>query len=94
MSVDFPIYRPRRTRATENLRAMIRETEVSVKDLIYPIFVVPGTNVKHEIESLPIIGPLTALASAWTRLLASAFLPCCFSACPPIRTQWAAALGI
>ena len=34
MSVDFPIYRPRRTRATENLRAMIRETEVSVKDLI------------------------------------------------------------
>ena len=53
MSVDFPIYRPRRTRATENLRAMIRETEVSVKDLIYPIFVVPGTNVKHEIESLP-----------------------------------------
>ena len=51
MSVDFPIYRPRRTRATENLRAMIRETEVSVKDLIYPIFVVPGTNVKHEIRS-------------------------------------------
>ena len=29
----FPVYRPRRTRATENLRAMIRETEVSVKDL-------------------------------------------------------------
>lgn len=50
MSVDFPIYRPRRTRATGNLRAMIRETEVSVKDLIYPIFVVPGTNVKHDIE--------------------------------------------
>ena len=53
MAVDFPVYRPRRTRATENLRAMIRETEVSVKDLIYPIFVVPGSNVKHEIESLP-----------------------------------------
>ena len=49
----FPVYRPRRTRATENLRAMIRETEVSVKDLIYPLFVVPGKNVKHEIESLP-----------------------------------------
>ena len=53
MSTGFPTYRPRRTRATANLRAMIRETEVSVKDLIYPIFVVPGTNVKHEIESLP-----------------------------------------
>ena len=34
MSVDFPIYRPRRTRATENLRAMIRETEVSVKEIL------------------------------------------------------------
>ena len=50
--MGFPIYRPRRTRATENLRSMIRETELSVNDLIYPLFVVPG-NVKHEIESLP-----------------------------------------
>lgn len=49
----FPIYRPRRLRATENLRAMIRESSLSVKDLIYPLFVVPGSNVKHEIESLP-----------------------------------------
>ena len=48
MSVDFPIYRPRRTRATENLRAMIRETEVSVKDLIYPIFVVPQEYLKQQ----------------------------------------------
>lgn len=37
----FPVYRPRRTRATENLRAMIRETEVSVKDLIYPCLLFP-----------------------------------------------------
>ena len=44
---------PRRLRATENLRSMIRETELSVKDLIYPLFVVPGTGVKNEIESLP-----------------------------------------
>ena len=51
--MGFPIYRPRRTRATENLRSMIRETELSVNDLIYPLFVVPGKNVKHEIESLP-----------------------------------------
>ena len=51
--MGFPVYRPRRTRATENLRAMIRETEVSVKDLIYPIFVVPGENIKNEISSLP-----------------------------------------
>ena len=26
----FPVYRPRRTRSTDNLRSMIRETEVSV----------------------------------------------------------------
>ena len=51
--MGFPIYRPRRLRATENLRSMIRETELSVNDLIYPLFVVPGKNVKHEIESLP-----------------------------------------
>lgn len=51
--MGFPVYRPRRTRATENLRALIRETEVSVKDLIYPIFVVPGENIKEEISSLP-----------------------------------------
>lgn len=51
--MGFPVYRPRRTRATENLRALIRETEVSVKDLIYPIFVVPGENIKEAISSLP-----------------------------------------
>lgn len=51
--MGFPIYRPRRMRASENLRSMIRETEISVKDLIYPVFVVPGKNIKHEIESLP-----------------------------------------
>ncbi len=48
----FPIYRPRRLRATENLRSLIRETSLSVKDLIFPLFVVPGENVKNEIETL------------------------------------------
>ena len=46
------IYRPRRLRATENLRSLIRETSLSVKDLIFPLFVVPGENVKNEIETL------------------------------------------
>lgn len=48
----FPVYRPRRLRATENLRSMIRETSLSVKDLILPLFVVPGSNIKNEIETL------------------------------------------
>ncbi|MCD8175022.1 MAG: porphobilinogen synthase [Phascolarctobacterium sp.] len=51
--MGFPIYRPRRLRASENLCAMICETDLSVKDLIYPVFVVPGKNVKRKIESLP-----------------------------------------
>ena len=51
--MGFPIYRPRRLRATENLRSMIRENALSVKDLIFPLFVVPGNNIKNEIETLP-----------------------------------------
>jgi len=45
--------RPRRLRINENLRLMIRETNLSVKDLIYPIFVVAGENVREEIPSMP-----------------------------------------
>ena len=37
----FPDYRPRRLRGgRENLRRMVRETSLSVNDLIYPMFVV------------------------------------------------------
>lgn len=46
-------FRPRRLRLNENLRSMIRETTLSVKDLIYPIFVVAGSNVREEIPSMP-----------------------------------------
>ena len=45
--------RPRRMRIRENMRAMVRETQLSVKDFVYPIFVVAGTNVKEEIPSMP-----------------------------------------
>lgn len=51
--MEFPIYRPRRLRRTENLRSMIRETSISVKDLIFPLFVAAGENIKTEIETLP-----------------------------------------
>ncbi|MBI5199438.1 MAG: porphobilinogen synthase, partial [Nitrospirae bacterium] len=49
----YPRYRPRRMRANENLRRMIRETRLSVDNLIYPMFVVEGKNVKKEISSMP-----------------------------------------
>lgn len=45
--------RPRRMRINENVRAMVRETNISVKDFVYPIFVVPGENIKEEIPSMP-----------------------------------------
>ncbi|MDY6825525.1 MAG: porphobilinogen synthase [Thermodesulfobacteriota bacterium] len=49
----FPDYRPRRLRQTEGFRRMIRETSLSVNDLILPLFAVPGKSVKHPIESMP-----------------------------------------
>jgi len=45
--------RPRRLRLNENLRSMIRETTVTVKDFCYPLFVVAGENVREEIPSMP-----------------------------------------
>ena len=51
--MQFPDYRPRRLRKNENFRRMIRETKLSVDNLIYPMFVVPGTKVKKPIESMP-----------------------------------------
>lgn len=47
------IIRPRRLRISENMRALVRETNLTVKDLVYPLFVVPGENVKEEISSMP-----------------------------------------
>lgn len=37
---------------SENLRALVRESAVSVQDLIYPLFVVDGKGVKNEISSM------------------------------------------
>ncbi len=48
-----PFRRLRRLRMTETIRSMVRETELSVKDFIYPLFVVPGKNVKREVSSMP-----------------------------------------
>jgi porphobilinogen synthase len=42
----FPAYRLRRLRKNENFRRMIRETKISVDDFVYPLFVVPGKEVK------------------------------------------------
>ncbi len=51
--MQFPEYRPRRLRKNENFRRLIRETQISVNDLIYPLFAVPGKDVKKPIASMP-----------------------------------------
>ncbi|MEE9487670.1 MAG: porphobilinogen synthase [Candidatus Brocadiales bacterium] len=48
----FPSYRPRRLRGSKALRKLVRETAVSVDDLIMPLFVRPGKGVKNEIGSM------------------------------------------
>lgn len=50
---DLLPYRPRRLRRTESLRRMVRETTLSVNDLIYPMFVTEGEGQKVEIASMP-----------------------------------------
>lgn len=45
--------RPRRLRYDENLRDMVKENSVDVNDLIYPMFVKQGSDIKKEIPSMP-----------------------------------------
>ncbi len=57
--MGFPDYRPRRLRKNENFRRMIRETRLSVDNLIMPLFVVPGTQVTNPVKSMPGIAQLS-----------------------------------
>lgn len=43
----------RRLRSNESIRSLVRETRVDKKDLIYPIFVAEGENIKKPVESMP-----------------------------------------
>jgi porphobilinogen synthase len=51
--MSFPETRLRRLRHDENLRAMVRETALSLDDLIMPLFVVEGLTQREEIPSMP-----------------------------------------
>jgi porphobilinogen synthase len=50
---NYPIKRLRRLRYNPIIRDMIRETQLSKKDLIYPLFVVHGEKIKNEVKSMP-----------------------------------------
>ncbi|ADL51945.1 porphobilinogen synthase [Clostridium cellulovorans] len=45
--------RTRRLRSSDNIRALVRETEVNINDLVYPFFVIEGDNIKNPINSMP-----------------------------------------
>jgi len=57
--MGFPDYRPRRLRRTTNLRRLVRETRLSVDNLIMPLFVVPGRKVEHPVGSMPGVAQLS-----------------------------------
>ena len=49
----FPSYRMRRLRQTEQIRNLVRETDLLPDRLIYPMFVTHGENKRIEVESMP-----------------------------------------
>ncbi len=50
---SFPTIRMRRTRQNEKLRGLVRETRLSVDQLIYPLFIAEGLQEPREIASMP-----------------------------------------
>ena len=74
----FPTVRPRRLRQSDTWRALVRETELSLADFVYPMFIVPGTKVRHPVSSMPgvsqfsvdeIIGEARKVAAAGVRAI-------------------------
>ncbi|HAE30598.1 MAG TPA: porphobilinogen synthase [Flavobacteriales bacterium] len=45
--------RPRRNRKSESIRSLVKETTVTVNDLVYPLFLVDGKDISEPIKSLP-----------------------------------------
>lgn len=70
---SFPARRMRRLRAQDGLREMVAEHHLSVKDLIYPVFVLPGINQREAVPSMPgverlSIDLLVEAAAEWVAL--------------------------
>nr|WP_238941731.1 porphobilinogen synthase [Bacillus sp. REN10] len=51
--MELQFTRHRRLRQSANMRALVRETVLQKEDLIYPLFIVEGENIKHEVSSMP-----------------------------------------
>src|SRR3712207_3267196 len=52
-------HRPRRNRKAEWSRRLVRECQVSVDDLIWPMFVIEGTGRREPVASMPLVDRLT-----------------------------------
>jgi porphobilinogen synthase len=57
--MTYPERRMRRLRSNDIWRRMVRETNLSVDDLVYPMFVVPGENVDNPVASMPGVSQLS-----------------------------------
>jgi len=53
IGLGFPVTRMRRLRGSETVRRMVRETALSVDDLIYPLFIIHGKDQKNLVPSMP-----------------------------------------
>ena len=53
VEMPFPIHRPRRLRASERLRSLVRETRLDPAQFILPLFACPGEGVRREIGAMP-----------------------------------------
>lgn len=45
--------RHRRLRQSPAMRALVKETYLHKEDLIYPLFIIEGENIKNEVSSMP-----------------------------------------
>ncbi len=52
-ATGYPLHRPRRLRSHPGLRDLVRESSLTLADLIYPMFVYHGTDLRREIASMP-----------------------------------------
>jgi porphobilinogen synthase len=74
--MPFPAERPRRTRQSAAWRRMVRETRLTPDALVYPLFVVEGSGVRHAVASMPGIFQLSAdEAAKEARRVAAAGVP-------------------
>jgi porphobilinogen synthase len=62
--MPFPVQRPRRLRATPALRALVRETELSPRDFVWPLFFHAGIDDARPIATMPGVSQLPVSAAA------------------------------